>query len=99
MPLAEVDQASFDVFKKHGVADLAQHHTGHHLGFEAHEPPFIDRTSQGEMAPGQVYSIEPGIYLPGVAGYRHSDTILITENGAEMITYCPRDLASLTIGV
>jgi Xaa-Pro aminopeptidase len=97
VPLAQVDQAVFDVFAKHGVVDMAQHHTGHHLGFEAHEPPFIDRTAVGEMLPGQVYSIEPGIYVPGVAGYRHSDTILITDSGVEMITYYPRDMKSLII--
>ena len=95
--IARVDQASFDVFEKHGVSELAQHHTGHHLGFEAHEPPYIDRNTPGEMEPGQVYSIEPGIYVPGEAGYRHSDTILITEDGVEMITFYPRDLKSMII--
>lgn len=97
VPLSQVDRASWEVFKRHGVTKYAQHHTGHHLGFEPHEPPFIDRNSKEEMQPGQVYSIEPGLYLPGVAGYRHSDTILITEDGVELITYYPRDLESLTI--
>jgi Xaa-Pro aminopeptidase len=95
--LAKVDAAVWRVFEKYKVTQHAQHHTGHHLGFEPHEAPFIDRNSAGEMEPGQVYSIEPGIYLPGKAGYRHSDTILITESGIEMITYYPRDLESLII--
>ncbi|MBI3661030.1 aminopeptidase P family protein [Candidatus Acetothermia bacterium] len=97
VPLAKVDQAVWDVFKKHKVTQYAQHHTGHHLGFEAHEAPFIDRNSEGQMEPGQIYSIEPGVYIPGQAGYRHSDTILITDDGVEMITYYPRDLESLII--
>ncbi len=46
------------------------------------------------MQPGHAYSIEPGIYYPDDAGYRHSDTILITEDGVEQITYYPRDLES-----
>jgi len=98
VPLAKVDQAVWNYFEKQKVTQYAQHHTGHHLGFEPHEPPFIDRNSKGEMQPGQVFSIEPGIYIKGKAGYRHSDTILITEDGVEMITYYPRDLESLIIG-
>jgi len=97
VPLSQVDQASWNVFQKHNATQYAQHHTGHHLGFEPHEAPFIDRNSVEEMQPGQVYSIEPGVYIPGKAGYRHSDTILITEDGVELLTYYPRDLESLTI--
>jgi len=44
-----------------------------------------------------VFSCEPSIYIPGFAGFRHSDTVVITEDGAEIITYYPRDLDSLTI--
>lgn len=97
VPLSQVDQASWDVFERCKVTKYAQHHTGHHLGFEPHEAPFIDRNSKEEMQPGQVYSIEPGLYIPGKAGYRHSDTILITEDGAELLTYYPKDLEKLTI--
>jgi len=49
------------------------------------------------MKPGMVFSCEPGIYEPGFAGFRHSDTVVIAENGVERITYYPRDLESLTI--
>lgn len=97
VPLSEVDQAAWKVFEKHNVAEYAQHHTGHHLGFEPHEAPFIDRHSKETMQPGQVYSIEPGLYIKGVAGYRHSDTILITEEGAQLLTYYPRALEDLVI--
>jgi Xaa-Pro aminopeptidase len=97
VPLAKVDQASWDVFERYKVTKYAQHHTGHHLGFEPHEAPFIDRDSKDEMQPGQVYSIEPGLYIAGKAGYRHSDTILITHDGVKLLTYYPRDLESLTI--
>jgi len=95
--LAEVDRAVHDFLAKQGVEEFLRHHTGHHLGFAPHEPPFIDRDSPGEMCPGQVFSIEPGIYIPGHGGYRHSDTILITDGGVEILTDYPRDLGSLTL--
>jgi Xaa-Pro aminopeptidase len=97
--LAEVDRAVHDFLVKQGMEEFLRHHTGHHLGFMPHEPPFIDRNSPGEMRPGQVFSIEPGIYLPGHGGYRHSDTILITDDGVEVLTDYPRDLESLIIEV
>ncbi|MCR4403808.1 MAG: Xaa-Pro peptidase family protein [Candidatus Acetothermia bacterium] len=97
VPLAEVDRAVHGFLVAQGREPYLRHHTGHHLGFAAHEPPFIDRNSEGEMRPGQVYSIEPGIYIPGHGGYRHSDTILITEEGVEVLTDYPRDLGSLTV--
>ena len=48
--------------------------------------------------PGMVFSVEPGLYVEGLGAFRHSDTIVITENGMEKITYYPRDLNSLIIG-
>jgi Xaa-Pro dipeptidase len=97
VPCSVVDQAVHDYFDEQGVLEYAQHHTGHNLGMEAHEREFIDRGSEEVMQPGHAYSIEPGIYIPGSAGYRHSDTILITEGGVEQITYYPRDLESNVI--
>ena len=49
------------------------------------------------MKPGMVFSVEPGIYVPDFAGFRHSDTILVTDDGMEILTYYPRDLERLTI--
>lgn len=94
VPCADVDQAVHDYLHEQGVLENAQHHTGHNLGMEAHEREFIDRGSDEVMQPGHAYSIEPGIYFPDDAGYRHSDTILITEDGTEQITFYPRDLES-----
>ncbi len=97
IPCAYVDQCVHDYFHEQGVLEYAQHHTGHNLGMEGHERDFIDRGSDEVMQPGHVYSIEPGIYRPGVAGYRHSDTIVITDSGVEQVTYFPSDLESVTI--
>jgi Xaa-Pro dipeptidase len=99
VPLAEVDRRVMDYLVKSGMEEYLLHHTGHHLGYEGHEPPFIDGESGEAMQVGQVFSIEPGIYIPGHGGYRHSDTILITEEGVEMLTYYPRSLEELIIPV
>lgn len=93
VPCASVDQAVHDYLDEQGVLEYAQHHTGHNIGMEGHEREFIDRGSEEIMQPSHIYSIEPGIY-PDNAGYRHSDTIVITEDGTEMVTYYPRDLES-----
>lgn len=97
VPLQEVDRRVRKVLLERGLGRYLRHHTGHHLGWEGHEPPYIDAFSEGEMQPGQVFSIEPGVYVPGLGGFRHSDTVLITEDGAELLTPYPRDLESLAV--
>ncbi|ELZ53747.1 MULTISPECIES: M24 family metallopeptidase [Halorubrum] len=100
VPVAEVDQVVWDYFEEQGVTDLAQHHVGHNIGLGGHEPPYIDR-GWGErydgddavMRPGHVYTIEPGLYTDE-CGYRHSDTVAITESGTETLTTFPRDIDS-----
>jgi len=94
---SEVDKAATKVIKDAGYSNLLRHHTGHALGMEGHERPFLDPGEETIMQPGMVFSCEPGIYEIGYAGFRHSDTVLITEDGAERITFYPRDLESLTI--
>ncbi|EFW90565.1 peptidase M24 [Haladaptatus paucihalophilus DX253] len=100
VPLSYVDELVSDYFEEQGVADLAQHHVGHNIGMGGHEPPYIDRgwsdhvdEGDAEMEPGHVYTIEPGLYTD-TYGYRHSDTVAVTETGTEMLTYFPRDLES-----
>ena len=96
--------------EEQGVADLAQHHVGHTIGMDGHEPPYIDAgwadhcasehtemtDADATMAPGHVYTIEPGLYTEE-AGYRHSDTVAITDSGTETLTNFPRDLESNVI--
>jgi Xaa-Pro dipeptidase len=112
VPIADVDRAVTEYFDEQGVADLAQHHVGHNIGLAGHEPPYIDEgwgdhcasehtnTDDGDavMQPGYVWTIEPGLYTDD-AGYRHSDTIAITEGGIEWLTYYPRDLDSNVIAI
>jgi Xaa-Pro aminopeptidase len=94
---SDIDRATFDVFKKVGLSHLVLHHTGHGLGLEGHEPPFLDVGSEQPLQAGMIVSCEPGIYEFGYAGFRHSDTVLITKDGSEILTYYPRDLETLTI--
>jgi len=93
----DIDRATINVFKKAGLMHLVLHHTGHGLGLEGHEPPWLDVGNEERLRVGMVISCEPGIYETGFAGFRHSDTVLITEDGAEKITYYPREIEQLTI--
>jgi Xaa-Pro aminopeptidase len=94
---SDVDKAVRKAFRKYGCEDFMLHHTGHGLGLEAHEPPWLDIGDNTVLKSGMVFSCEPGIYIKGFAGFRHSDTVVIGEEEAEVITYYPRDLDSLTI--
>ncbi|MGB9986556.1 M24 family metallopeptidase [Salarchaeum japonicum] len=94
--LAYVDDIVAEYFEEQGVAEHAQHHVGHNIGLGAHEPPYIDAGADGTMEPGHVYTIEPGIYTD-TYGYRHSDTVAITEDGTDQLTYFPRDIESNTL--
>ena len=97
-PLHDVERDVRGEIERRGLLDMTRHHTGHGIGLEGHEQPFIDFGDATVVEPGMVFSVEPGLYVPGVAGFRHSDTVVVTESGAESLTYYPRDLASLTVG-
>ncbi len=94
---SDVDQAARQVFKECEVIHLVRHHTGHALGMEGHERPFLDKGSEDVLKPGMIFSCEPGIYEKGLGGFRHSDTFVVTEDGIEILTKYPRDLQSLII--
>lgn len=96
---ADVDAAHRAYIERHGLWDHWRHHVGHGLGQRIHESPFLDVGDDTRLEPGMVLSVEPGLYVPGVGGFRHSDTLLVTEDGFDMLTDYPRDLASLTLPV
>ena len=98
-PCSQVDKAVRAYFKKHELMDHWRHHTGHAIGLRYHEGPFLDAGDSTVMKPGMVFTVEPGLYTPKWGGFRHSDTVLITSDGIEMLTYYPRDLDSLTLPV
>jgi Xaa-Pro aminopeptidase len=94
---SDVDRAARKAFKDHGVDHLVRHHTGHGLGMEGHERPFLDIGSEDVLQPGMIFSCEPGIYERGLGGFRHSDTFVITDDGIEVTTKYPREISALII--
>jgi Xaa-Pro aminopeptidase len=94
---SEVDKAVRVYFAQHDLFPFWRHHTGHAIGLRYHEGPFLDSGDHTEIRPGMVFTVEPGLYSPELGGFRHSDTVLVTESGNEILTYYPRDLASLII--
>lgn len=97
VPCAAVDQAVREFFRDNGLTPYWRHHTGHGLGRLLHEPPYLDVGDERVLAPGMVVSVEPGIYVPGLGGFRHSDTVVVTEDGVRSITTYPRSLEDLII--
>lgn len=94
---SEIDKATINVFKKAGLIHLVEHHTGHGLGLEDHEPPWLDIGNQKPLCAGMILSCEPGLYEAGFGGFRHSDTILVTKEGKEQMTYYPKELEELIV--
>ena len=98
-PCSAVDQEVRAYYDKHDLMAYWKHHVGHAIGLRYHEGPFLDLGDNTIIQPGMVFTIEPGLYSPELGGYRHSDTVLVTEDGAERLTYYPRDIVSLTLPV
>jgi Xaa-Pro aminopeptidase len=94
---SDVDNAVRAYFDEHDLWPHWRHHTGHAIGLRYHEGPFLDSGDHTEIRPGMVFTVEPGLYSPELGGFRHSDTVLVTGEGIEILTYYPRDLASLVI--
>ncbi len=98
VPLAAVDMEVAALARELGLEGNLRHHTGHSIGLEAHEAPFLDRGEEGVCEPGMVFTVEPGVYLRDVGGFRHSDTVCVTEGGCRVMTEYPRALADLVVG-
>ena len=94
---ADVDNAVLAYFERHDLMPLWRQHVGHAIGLRNHEAPFLDTGDHTRVEEGMVFTIEPGVYVSGLGGFRHSDTVVVTADGIEILTDYPRDLASLTI--
>ena len=91
----QVDRAAREVIENSGFGEYFIHRTGHGLGMETHEPPYIHSGNPLVLEPGMTFTIEPGIYLPGKNGARIEDDIVITEQGAESLSDLPRQLIQI----
>jgi Xaa-Pro dipeptidase len=94
---ADVDAAVERYFEANELQSYWRQHTGHGTGLRNHEAPFLDIGDPTPLEPGMVFTIEPGLYDDEVGGFRHSDTVVVTDTGYELLTDYPRDLESLTI--
>ena len=91
----QVDIAARDVIEHAGYGEYFFHRTGHGIGMEGHEPPYIRSDNKLILQPGMTFTVEPGIYLTGRGGVRIEDDILVTEKGYESFTDLPRELITL----
>ena len=97
VPAGEVELATVRLAEELGVAQNLRHHVGHSIGLEGHEAPFLDRGDEAVLEPGMVFTVEPGVYVKELGGFRHSDTVVITDDGRRVMTSYPRELKDLII--
>ena len=83
---AEVNEAALDVLKEVGLGDHIRHRIGHGMGVQGHEGPWLAPGDVTRLRAGMVFSNEPGIYRPGVDGYRTINSMIVTENEAEVVS-------------
>lgn len=92
----EVDKAARDVIAAAGYGDRFLHRTGHGLGIDVHEAPYITATSETVLEEGMVFSIEPGVYLPGQFGVRLEEIVILRADGPEILSELPRTTFAAT---
>jgi Xaa-Pro dipeptidase len=93
-PARAVDDAARSVIAEAGYGPSFIHRTGHGLGLETHEPPYLTATNDEPLEPGMVLTVEPGIYLEGWGGVRIEDDMVVRENGPEVLTHAAIGLSA-----
>jgi Xaa-Pro dipeptidase len=95
VPMSAVDKAARSVISDAGYGQYFTHRTGHGLGMEGHEEPYIRGDNEQLLEPGMTFTIEPGIYLPGRGGVRIEDDVVVTATGLDSLTDLPRRMITL----
>jgi Xaa-Pro dipeptidase len=90
----DVDRAARAVVEEAGLGEYFIHRTGHGIGLEAHEHPIMNEGETAPLATGMAFTVEPGVYIPGIGGVRIEDDMLIVDGGAESLTTLRRELAT-----
>ncbi|HEV2780550.1 MAG TPA: Xaa-Pro peptidase family protein [Actinophytocola sp.] len=95
VPAQEVDAAARRIIADAGFGEYFIHRTGHGIGLDVHEDPYIVRGNDLPLEPGMAFSVEPGIYLPGRWGARIEDIVVVTDDGVEPLNHRPHELVVL----
>ena len=95
VPAQDVDRAARSIIDGAGVGERFFHRTGHGIGLEIHEPPYIVAGNGTPLEPRMTFSVEPGIYLEGLFGVRIEDIVVITPDGADRLNRSTRELRTV----
>lgn len=94
---AEVNEVALQVFRDANMEQYVRHRTGHGIGIGLHEEPSLKYSNDLVLQENMVFCVEPGLYIPGVGGFRHSDTVILRGEGTQLITHYPSKLEDLIL--
>lgn len=92
IPCSAVEKEMQRFYRENHLLEFTRHHSGHNIGLLGHEMPFLHVGDHTILQPGMLFTVEPGLYVEGFGGFRHSDTVVVTDDGIDMLTYYPGTL-------